>query len=358
MTAEPNDAHRPMPWHDPDYWTLERLRDAGYAKPIPPPPPSKAFLMVRTRRFRKVYSNDAPRELLYFRPTRFRSFYIDLPSESFRSLRKVRAQLDTRFSPEIDVLASDRLRQLVLRARCGDEIAMRLVAERAYNLLRHLELLEKTQPRLIRRVAETFDRWPVLLPRTSPAPKADDPKRERRRYPKDLEAILSRLNRLNVGAKSLIPRGPGRSADRKSFWVRLASWAVDECFQAGVLVKLFEHKANKCCATPQRGSTTFGTTKVEDTYYFVRELQIAGILTITDWEKKCANLTRPIISSNFRDWRAVVRQFSRECLYSCSKLRKEAFKYVRTERDQVDETARRNKALDYVDQALRSITGN
>jgi hypothetical protein len=357
MTTEQNEAQRTVPWHDRDYWTLARLRDAGYARPVPPPPPSKQFVTVRPGVSVKVYSTNAPREYLYFRPTRFRSFYIDLPSERLRSARKARLQLDARLSPEIDILASEQLRQLVLRARCGDKMAARLIANRAYNLLRHLELLEKVQPRLLRQVAETFDCWPASLPRTGPAPKTDDPKRERRRYPKDLEGILSRLSRLNVGAKSLAPRRPGRTADRNSFWVRLASWAIDECFQAGVLVKLFEHKANECGACPTRGSTTFGSTTVQDTYYYVKESQIAGILTITDWEKKCANLARPIRRQNFSDWRAVVRQFSRECFHSCCELREEALKNVRTGQHQISETSRLNIALNYVDQALRTLTG-
>jgi hypothetical protein len=338
-------------YQDAGDWTLARLRDSGYGHPIPAP---DLWRKVGPARIQKRYYG-SPLQCLQFRPSRFRAFYTDLPSESFRPVEEIQAKLDNHPLAELDARASDCLRQMALRARCGDAMAMRFVAERAYNLLRHLELLEKTQPRMVSATAASCDRWPVLLGRISPPARADDPKRERRRYPKELEAVLTRLHNLKVGVKMPIRTGPGRNADRRSYWTRLAEWAVGECLSAGALVKLFKHRAHTFGGVPQRGATRIWNTKVEDTCYYVREGSIFGVLVITDWENRCASLRRPITPKNLPAWQTVVRGFVREYFHGSKKAYREALSKIQSGQSEMDETPRRNKALDHVSQALRTL---
>jgi hypothetical protein len=344
------------PLHDPDYWTLARLRDGGYGTPVALPPQSKEFQQVRPGKVRKTYSSGPPPELLQFRPNRFRAFYFDLPSETLRPTEEIAARLDTRPLSELDELTGDSLRQMVLRARTGDAVAMRLVADRAYSLLRHVELLEKVQPQMVKEIAESRDRWPVLLAPTSAPAKPNDPKRESRRYPKELEAVLGRLHKLNVGAKAWIRASPGRAADKQSYWAQLARWAVEECYAAGALVKIYGRKAAAVGAQPQRSTTKLWNSRVEATYYYVREGTICAVLVITDWEKRCASLSTPIACENFAAWQSVIREFVREYWASAKPAYQHALNLIRqSDRPEHD---RRSMALDRVKQALKTLAGN
>ncbi len=341
-------------FHDLNYWTLPRLRDAGYATLVPPPPQLKDFQQVRPGKQRKTYCFTSPLEFLQFRPNRFRGFEFDLPSETIWSDEELSGMVDNRSLDELISGATDTARQMLIRAAAGDEVAIRFFSNHVRLCTRALEHLEKKQPEKLRAWAEQCPRWPVLLARTSPPAKPDDAKRDSRRYPKDLEAVLARLHKLNVGSKALIPSAPGRRAD--SFWTHLAAWAAEECCSAATIVKVYEHKAEAAGAKPLRSVIRLWSTPIEATYHCVREGSIVAALVITDWEKKCVSLTMPITRQNFKDWNTVVREFVRECFHSSAALYKKALGEVQTGQVRADETLRRNRALDYVTQALGTLT--
>jgi hypothetical protein len=343
-----------QPFHDPDYWTLRRLREAGYGTLVPPPPQLKDFQRVRFGKLRKTYSNASISEFLQFRPNRFREFEFDMPSEEIRSDEELSRMVDNRSLDELVSGANDSAKQMLIRAAAGDEEAIRFFSNHVRLCTRALEHLEKKQPEKLRTWAEQCPRWPVLLARTSPPAKPDDPKRDSRRYPKDLEAVLARLHKLNVGSKALIPSGPGRHPG--SFWTHLAAWAAEECRSAATIVKIYEHKAEAADAKPRRSVIRLWNKPIEATYYYVREGSIVAALVITDWEKKCVSLTTPITQENFEGWNTVVREFVRECFHSSAALYKKVLGEVQTGQVGADETLRRNRALDYVTQALRILT--
>ncbi len=271
----------------PGYYNLAWFRDNGYAEENPQPP-QQDFERIAPGKFRKVYAA-SEKEYLY-RPSRFRGFDWNMPSELLRSPEEIAKGIDRRSFEELLPQATDALGQVLLRAAAGNETALSFFVHRAYDLARQLETLQEIQPDLLRKVAETCDRWPVLLSQNK----------------QDIDLASERVDRLRVGQRSFTAKG--QRLGRYSDWLRLVAWAVDECKVTGGLVQLLLNNNVTSVQPSTRRKTNLWGAPVSVTYYRVP----SGFIQITDWERKCADLALPITKDNFPQWRNAVRGFVRE----------------------------------------------
>ena len=320
-----------------EYWTLEKLRETGFATPIPSPLPLQDFQQIRPGKLRKVYPATQSQNLHLYRPTRFRGYNFDMPSERLRSPAELSGEVDNHSLEELCSQALNSHRQILIRAVAGDERAMHFFADRVRMSVHCLEILEKAQGEKLRALAEQCPWWPVKLSLN----------------PQDIQIAKHRLRNLSVGQKALTPTRSGQRVDRRSFWTRLAAWAVDECYNiTRTVVPMLERHAQSAGAKPNRVKQKLWGTPVQATYYYLPE----GVLCIADWEKRCIGLSKPITKENFESWREVVRGFVREFWDSSASGYRAALDLTKTGQQKRTEAERRSMALDRVEQALRSLT--
>jgi hypothetical protein len=319
------------------YWTLQRLRENGFATSIARPLPLHDFQQIGTGKLRKVYPASRAQQLHLYRPTRFRGYNFDIPGERLRSAAEIAGEVDSRSLDDLYSQALDSHRQLLIRAAAGDERAMYFLADRVGMAARYLEILEEAQPEKLRALAQQYPRWPVLLSLN----------------PQDIEIARDRLRRLCVGQKALTPTRSGQRVDRRSFWTRLAAWAVDECYNiTRTVVPVLEHHAKCAGARPKRVKERLWGTPVEATYYYLPE----GVLCLTDWEKQCVHLSKPVTKENFGSWWKAVRGFVREFWHCSASGYATALDHTKTGQHTKTEPERRSMAFDRVEQALRGLT--
>jgi hypothetical protein len=297
-----------------DYYTLEWFRNNGYATEIRPRPESEGFQQVARGRLRKVYS--APQRFFCYRVNRFRLFDWNMPSEQPRSPEEIAAGIDTRSFEELLPQATEPLGQLLTRAAAGNETAIRFFAYRVYDLARQLETLEKFQPAKLRAVAETFDRWPVLLSHN----------------PGDIDIATTRITDLRVGEKAFPQTSQGQKFARDSYWTRLAAAAAEECQIAGKLVCILDDAQARHFLGTKRVKDKLWRVSVCATWYGLPD----GLLEIRDWERDCAKLSQPISKDNFKAWWTAIREYVREYWYCSESAYHTALSFINSDYKEMD----------------------
>jgi hypothetical protein len=326
---------------DPNYWTLARLR-TDFADKFEPP--VEAFRVTGSRKIIKPYGRD----FLRYRPTRFRGYDYDMPSELLLSSKQLKKKIST---VSLDTILSQHrgsIGQLFIRAAAGDEEAISRFVERVCDLVRQLENLEKYQPKKIRAVAETRLRWPILLSRACATP-GKSPKRMM-----ELEAAKSRLWNLGVGKGAIIHIRQDQRTDWANYWTRLAAWAVEECLETRAIVAILLHHADRYGARSYPVKLKFWEARIEADIYVIEERSFIAELLITEWQRRCLELTIPISKNNLDAWKYVLAEFTREAFFCSRKKLYASALNVIGQKDRT-ESDRRNMALDRVEQALRSF---
>jgi hypothetical protein len=237
--------------------------------------PISEFQQIRPGYERKVYCTGAPKERWIYQGA------VLQPYKARRPFQEIAALVDPRSLDEIQEQANAALEQILARAHCGDEQAIRTFAEMVANAVASLERLSDFEPDNLKAVASTSARWPVLLSLN----------------PHDIKWAKDHLRSLRAGAETPNPPNPRQRLDPRHFWTRRAAEALGPCRLNRVLVPWL--RAHAKGARKERKSVTYWRTPVAATFYYLNSREV---ILITDWQKRCAKLSEPITTNNFTAW--------------------------------------------------------
>lgn len=170
----------------------------------------------------------------------------------------------------------------------------------------------------------------------------------------ELEAAKSRLWNLGVGKGAIIHIRQDQRTDWANYWTRLAAWAVEECLETRAIVAILLHHADRYGARSYPVKLKFWEARIEADIYVIEERSFIAELLITEWQRRCLELTIPISKNNLDAWKYVLAEFTREAFFCSRKKLYASALNVIGQKDRT-ESDRRNMALDRVEQALRSF---
>jgi hypothetical protein len=264
-----------------------------------------------------------------YRPAVIRAKGGIIPQEQIRilvneqSLEEVCDQFDT------------AVKQLLFRAHLGEERAARLYLARVSSAIVSLEPLVSGQMPMMKVVAATLPRWPVLLSLNA----------------KDIKHQKSRLTKLKVGSKAVTPTGPGQQSDLHSFWSELAKKAYDACeFNRHLVPFLMKMAADK---PTQSRSAEYWQTDVNAKFYYLNASR--EVIIIADWQAKCETLPATVNTSSFPPWWAAVKGCVLEYWHNHPAEYNRALKEIGNSTE--IESRRRNLAMTQLRQAFKSLVG-
>ena len=255
-----------------------------------------------------------------------------------RPPEEIAAQVDQQSVLELRDQGEDVLQGLFKRAVLGEEQAIRVLIAHALGAVNALDDLERHQPSKLKMLAETHPNWPVLFSLN----------------PQEIRRATDRITRLGVGQKAITPRRVKQRLDPADFWTQLAAAVLEECESHQVIVPVLEtHCAG---ARRQRAVVKAWRTPVKLTFYY---LDPQTRIRISDWQRQCMTLPKPITAANFKTWWDVAKLCLLEFWKSTesgSRIYDQALKKI-PDRKAPKEFQKRNRAVAQVRKALRSLVG-
>lgn len=283
---------------------------------------------IRPGYWRKVYGHSAQDRWAY-RATK------QVWKREFLSADEIAARIDKRALLELLEQRDTLMRQVCVRAAHGDTQAISLMISTARGVITALGSIEQLQPEKLQSAAEVSSTWPVLLSLNA----------------QDIGHAKERLRRLKVGNKATTPRRPGQRLDPQNFWTVLAQAALKACEDNRAIVPVLRNVA--AGVKRERKTVKFWQTSAKATFYYLTN---SDIIIITDWEKQCVRLPRPITEMNFKQWWSVV-QFCVLERWDANNQDYQAALAKISDGTALKEFQKRNLAMSQVRKALRSLVG-
>jgi hypothetical protein len=253
MTANPD----PFAFDLKDYCIIQPYEKAWAA------PYDGKFHEGRLKRQNKIYP-------AFKKPRRIYMGAILQPTDRIRYAKEIAALVDKRRLAELHGQVADALSQMLYRAHCGDQQAVKAYVLATNHAVDSLQTLAKHQPLKVRRQSQTYSHWPVLLSLN----------------PQDIEDAQQRLKSLGVGTNSILPTKSGQRVDYRHPWTQLALLALTACAKnkhaIPELVALCagaksERKVLKLWERTEHGATLY-------------QLGNGDVVIIADWQEKCTKL--------------------------------------------------------------------
>jgi hypothetical protein len=252
--------------------------------------------------------------------------------KELRPLKEIAGKRDKRPHEMLLDEVKGAIEQLLIRAHCGDQMAIVTLVTAIHHSVEALEHLAKHSPQKVKLAAEVFPRWPVLLSLNR----------------QEIQHVKEYLKSLGVGTKARTPTRPGQRLDPRHLWTHIADEAYAICRRCKHVVPELEWLCQG--VKGECKILRYWRTEAKVMYYLLPD---GKVVIIADWQKKCKRLSEPITEANFGDWWKAVRMCVLQYWMNPEGNYLEALRVFGNEKQK--DWWRRNRALDAIKNTFRSL---